>query len=425
MSLYGAMYTSVTGLQSQSNAMGAISDNLANVNTTAYKSTMMDFASQVTKQASFKEYAAGGVISNARRGVDAQGLLSRTTSSTDLAISGQGFFVVNEAANPSTGDNWAYTRSGSFQVNHEGYLVNSNGFYLQAWPTLPDGSIGYYDTTGALVDINTNIINNTNLKPVNLRNIGGTATASTSVTFAANLPANATIGDAHTSDVLIYDSLGNAQNLSFTWTKTAVNAWDLSIATPADATSLTLNGGAAITFNGDGTPAAINPTDIDIVWANGAANQNVTFDFGTLNLTDGMTQFAGTYSPTLITQDGAAFGSFTGVDISDDGTVTALFDNGETRPIYKIPVATFVNPNGLGTLNGGSYIETDYSGSYVLHTAGEASAGTIAATTLEASNVDIGEQFTAMIITQRAYSAAAKVVTTADEMLDELIRIKR
>lgn len=93
MSLYGAMYTSVTGLQSQSNAMGAISDNLANVNTTAYKSTMMDFASQVTKQASFKEYAAGGVISNARRGVDAQGLLSRTTSSTDLAISGQGFFV--------------------------------------------------------------------------------------------------------------------------------------------------------------------------------------------------------------------------------------------------------------------------------------------------------------------------------------------
>lgn len=414
MSLYGAMYTSVTGLQAQSNAMGAISDNLANVNTTGYKETMIDFASQVTKQGSFRDYAPGGVLSSPRKDIAGQGLLSSTTSSTDLAISGQGFFVVNEAANPGTDDKWGYTRSGSFRVDNDGYLVNSGGFYLQAWKAT---SAGVIDESETRLD---------DLKPVNLKAIGGTAAPSTSISFAANLPSGDAVADDHSTDVIIYDSLGNTQTLEFTWTKTAVNTWDLSIVGPADATSVTINGGATISFNGDGTPAAIGPTDIDIVWANGATTpQNVTFSLGSSALTDGMTQYAGSYTPTLNSQDGAPFGSFTGVEVADDGVVTALFDNGETRTIYKIPVATFVNPDGLGMLSGGAYIETDYSGGYTLNAAGAASAGAIASSSLEASTVDIGEQFTAMIITQRAYSAAAKIVTTADEMLDELIRIKR
>lgn len=565
MSLYGAMYTSVTGLRAQSTAMGAISDNLANVNTTGYKGAAIDFASQVTKQVSFNQYAPGGVLSSARKAIDAQGMLSRTDSPTDLAIAGQGFFVVNEAANPGTGDVWAYTRSGAFVPNEDGYLLNSSGFYLQARPTFPDGTVGHYDTLGNLIPGETTTIDPNSLRPVNVKTMSGTAAASTSIKFKANLPSNDVVGDTHSTDVLFYDSLGNSQNLGFEWEKTDMNEWSLDVALPpgsatvttygtnsvtgvkqvygargqlefsgipADGGLITIDGivyeldsdaaftagnvpvdisgaadaaavvtalanailtatgdlrftargatldieqdttgpaidvivdpatvtncpqintnrvagvptgaftipvidpayitagvrdGAAI-FNGDGTPASFNVSTIEVQWANGSMDLEAgTLDKRiALNLSD-MMQYASGYSP-VVEQDGAAFGSFLGVEIRDDGLITALFDNGETRAIYKIPVVTFINPNGLAMLSGSAYIQTDYSGAYTLATAGEGGTGAIAAQQLEASTVDIGEQFTNMIVTQRAYSAAAKVVTTADEMLDELIRIKR
>jgi flagellar hook protein FlgE len=138
-----------------------------------------------------------------------------------------------------------------------------------------------------------------------------------------------------------------------------------------------------------------------------------------------MVQLAGTYQITYITQDGAKFGNFAGVSIGTDGIVTALFDNGVRKPVFQIPVATFVNPNGLEARTGNTYIETDTSGSYTLRTAGEAGSGQVASASLEASTVDLGEEFTSMIITQRAYSAAAKIITTSDQMLDELVNIKR
>ncbi|TAN49195.1 MAG: flagellar hook-basal body complex protein, partial [Rhodospirillales bacterium] len=146
---------------------------------------------------------------------------------------------------------------------------------------------------------------------------------------------------------------------------------------------------------------------------------------GNTDLADGMTQLSGNYQVTYITQDGAKFGNFSGVSIGDDGVVTALFDNGVRRPVFQIPVATFVNPNGLDSLTGNTYIETDTSGAYTLRSAKEAGAGGIASASLESSTVDLGEEFTNMIITQRAYSASAKIITTTDQMLDELVNIKR
>ena len=138
-----------------------------------------------------------------------------------------------------------------------------------------------------------------------------------------------------------------------------------------------------------------------------------------------MTQLGGNYQLAYMTQNGAKFGNFSGVSVGSDGVVTALFDNGVRRPVFQIPVATFTNPNGMQALTGNSWIETNVSGTYTLRQANNAGAGSIAASSLESSTVDIGTEFTTMIVVQRAYSAAAKIITTADSMLDELLQIKR
>ena len=152
---------------------------------------------------------------------------------------------------------------------------------------------------------------------------------------------------------------------------------------------------------------------------------NIDFDFGSVGQANGITQFAAAYNPSFIDTDGAAFGQFSGVTISEAGLVTALFENGDIRPIFKIPVATFPNPNGLGSNTGNVYNQTDFSGLFFLRTAGTGGAGTVQNSVLESSTVDVAKEFTNMITTQRAYSASAKIISTADEMLDELVRIKR
>jgi len=868
MSLYGALYSGVSGLSAQSSAMGAIADNISNVNTTGYKGTTVTFSTLVTKQTSTTKYSPGGVQSNSKANIDLQGLLSSSSSSTDLGISGEGFFVVNQAPNPGDGDLWGYTRAGSFTMDDNGYLKNDAGYYIQAWPLMPsDGEAtasivnvndisymkAYNDEAGLTTYINDNIIDSRNLQPVNLNDIGGTATPTKQIRMGANLPSsdpifdvnNANAGGTHGVATLIYDSLGNAHNINFQYTKESSNSWGVDVEMPegasvlvvygdrentvdgeddvygargqlefdtipdnhtyikitnatgeaneqtyvyefttdgttsyvpqagevvipvdmqtgvvstldaveklqdaiynsipsggrfsvdgttiaieqspggaalsldashclqcvqsaanpssstgiptgqfnipeidwelknagridfsssdpadyvgttitigsnvyqftnaglpaidtgnieidlasaidglgvlqkADAVNLmsaaltanatdasrfvasgtsieiyqsetgepimistgdidkldfddtvaastydtqtiTINGvnfifdatgalsgdqyvdissyvasgtgqdvlnalyshmvnlydegsltfnpysvsvkgdtlitragdvsvapasatpivttatgigntaidgmvradnspsggtslasspvvigddftyngvlsaedgtvAAAVRFNSDGTPKYFNVSNISIEWANGAEDMTGAGDegskidvfLGNTDTNDGLTTLAGDFSTNYIKQDGAKFGNFAGVTIGEDGIVTALFDNGETRPIGMIPVATFVNANGLQALTGNTWIETDYSGQPVLREAASGGAGSIQAGTLESSTVDIASEFTSMITTQRAYSAASKIITTADEMLDELINIKR
>ena len=181
-----------------------------------------------------------------------------------------------------------------------------------------------------------------------------------------------------------------------------------------------------VTFSGIGVPTTFNVASAAISgYATGAVDSTIAINFGTVNLSDGITQFSGDYNVTFINQNGVKFGTFSGVSISEEGLVVALFDNGETLPIYKIPVVTFANLNGLTARTGNVYVGSDSSGSPVLRNAKTGGAGGIIASALENSTVDIGTEFTNMIIAQRAYSASARVITTADEMLDELVRIKR
>lgn len=261
MSLFGALASGVSGLTAQSSAMSAISDNISNVNTVGYKSNKTQFSTLVTKQTSSTRYSSGGVQAKPRQGIDLQGLLESTTNTTDIGISGNGFFVVSEAANPTQDDLWCYTRAGSFQKDNNGYLKNTAGYYLQAWTLLPyDGTEGvsivevngnyymkaYTDMNGETQYINDNIIDYNNLKPINLETIGGSATATMNVSLGANLPSgdkiydfrNPEAGGQHSTAALIYDSLGNSHNLGFEFTKTASNAWGLDIKMPAGAATL-------------------------------------------------------------------------------------------------------------------------------------------------------------------------------------------
>ncbi|CAE7877441.1 flgE [Symbiodinium necroappetens] len=424
MSIYGAMYSGVSGLAAQSNALGMISDNISNVNTIGYKNTSAAFKTLVTESASRTTYTPGGVRSMPMAQIDRQGLLQASSSATDMAIAGKGFFVVNQAADPAAGNQFMYTRAGNFRADAQGNLVNAAGYYLQGWPL---------DAAGDPIG-NTSVL--TSVETVNVANLSGAATPTQNMNLRINLPSTAAVGDTHDVTIQIYDSLGNAHDLTLEFQKGAANAWDVSITgmTRAGTTtdSLDAAGMAALTsYSGsmtfvDGAPSAMTLPDISISgFASGASNQTIGIDAGTIGETDGITQFGEDYTISVLDQDGVRFGQYTGVAIDEAGVVTALFDNGERRPIYQLPIAMFSNPNGLEARDGNAFIQTDRSGDYVLSEANSGGSGKVAPSALESSTVDLAEEFTDMIITQRAYSASAKIITTADEMLEELIRIRR
>ena len=799
MSLFGALASGVSGLTAQSSAMGAISDNITNINTIGFKGTKVNFQTLVTKQTSSTFYSAGGVQSKPRQDTGLQGLLQASTAQTDLAISGKGFFVVNEANVPGIADQYLFTRAGSFYADAEGYLRNTSGYYLQGWPTTAAGVVTPANKN--LTIANQNIISTDYLSSVNLNRVGGSAAATTTIAIGANLPSTDSSGTTHKTDVQFFDSLGNANTASFVYTKTnRDNQWDVTArpptgvavntlydgattplvyksmgqleftARPADGATVVIdsityefdsnssvtstatlkkvdisatttlagdvsalvaavkahdsdyidygtegtaktnsriavdsNNSATILFTEDGTnsitvnpagllnssgafvvkqeasftvlkvdpkystldqfvfdsnmtfndtiilngityefnsktasaansfalsgsgagagnqvitaaagtfsglvvgnsvtfssftnaanngtftitavggtgatinftnAASVDETDTDAVvtkstantavamgnssataavnlattlanletaietadadfssggfgvrirtddgnavtgftnattantlvleslskgsytikfdhnttnafapvvqspdagttyadataytidtayalifsssgllstvnvnalqvngFSNGAADMNnqsnnkrITLDFGTVGEANGMTQFGASYTPVFITQNGSQFGTFAGVQVSQDGLVTALFDNGETRPVYQLPIATFTNVNGLESKSGNVWNQTQYSGDYTLRVANTGPAGGVIQSSLEQSTVDIGEEFTSMIVVQRAYSAAAKIISTADAMLEQLMQVKR
>lgn len=448
MSLFGSLFSGVSGLSAQSQAMGMISDNVSNVNTVSYKAAEAQFATLVTQSSATTKYSPGGVSVSTLAKITQQGLIQATSSPTDIAIDGAGFFVVNSQADGS-GER-LYTRAGSFIQDFLGNLVNDAGFYLQGWA----------------LDANEQIININQLSTVNIQVINGLAAATTDVSIGANLDAGQTAfagayaaGDMATYDatdgvsgvqphmvraVQVFDPLGGAHNLQVAFLKDATtNVWNVEIyADPAEVEAADhpdgLLASGTVTFNGDGTLAgtAITPTypaatlgaPIGINWLDGASGPNdssITFDFGTIGSADGLSQFDSPYNVAFVNQNGAEVGELNGVAVDSEGFVIATFTNGATQKIYQLPIATFANPLALDSRTGNVYAQTAASGEFNLRIAGQGGAGIVAPSALESANVDLGEEFTKMIITQRAYSANAQVITTADEMLDELIRISR
>ncbi|WP_123193322.1 flagellar hook protein FlgE [Pannonibacter phragmitetus] len=416
MSLMGSLNSAISALAAQSQALSNISSNLANSSTTAYKASSTSFSNLI---AGSSTSTSGGVTASTRASFSDQGLLTATGTSTNLAIDGSGFFVVSSSV---TGGQTYYTRNGEFEVDQNGYLVN-NGYYLMGWQTDADGNIIGGTSEASLV-------------PIDIDAIQSSVGATTAVGIQANLPADAVEGDTFSTTVEIYDSLGSTHNMSVTWTKTGENTWEMAFDDPTlnGTTSGTVSTDAIeITFNSDGTLASTNPSPATLSvtgWTTGAADTEVTLDLGTSGLANGLTQYAsGSSDPYLkldkITNDGLPYGSLTGVSITSDGSVIASYDNGDERTIYKIPVATFTNSNGLTLNSDGMYSRSPTSGNSTLQIAGTSGAGSINGGYLEASTTDTSTEFSRMLTAQQAYSAASQIISTSNSMFDSLLQAVR
>ncbi|HWE75328.1 MAG TPA: flagellar hook protein FlgE [Stellaceae bacterium] len=432
MSIFGALGAAVSGLAANSNALGIISDNISNSNTIGYKDTSTDFRTLVTTSGSPSLYSPGGVESSAMYNVSQQGVLQAESSPTDLAISGGGFFVVNSSAAGGSNGATTYTRAGNFSVDANGNLVNAAGLYLQGQPLTA--------AEAAQVQAgNYNVLSTTTpslLQTVNVSNNAGSAQQTSNVSLVANLPASGG-GTNPTMTVPVYDSLGVQHNMTLTFTPTGTaNQWTVAASfTGAGTSTATIAAGDnTIQFNTDGTLNTAGTTfntagALSIAWdptiTGGTSPQPVNFNLGANGTSSGLSQIGTSFTVGQINQDGVQFGNFSGVTINQSGIVTANYDNGLTRPIYILPIGTFSDPNGLQPQSGNTYSETTSSGSAVLREAGTGSAGAIAPSSLEDSTVDIATEFSNLIVTQRAYEANSKIITTADQMLQTLIQAKQ
>ncbi|MBR0928287.1 flagellar hook protein FlgE [Bradyrhizobium sp. 62B] len=421
MSLTGALSSAISALSAQSQSLSMISDNIANSDTTGYKTTSAMFDALVTASSNTTSYASGGVTVSGRANITQQGLLAATSNATDVAIQGSGFFVVTDA---TSGGTVAYTRNGAFSINNAGYL-ESNGYYLEGWRTDADGNVVGSESASNLGAINTQVASTS-------------GSATTKTTIAANLPSDAATGDTYTSSMTVYDSLGAANTMQITWSKTGTNTWSASFANPTSASDTTTATGTAsgtidITFNSDGSLASTSPDPATIAvtgWTDGAADSTITLDLGTVGGTDGLTQYAsGETTPdvnvTSIDSDGLSYGKLSSISIGKNGVVDATYSNGETIAIYKIAVATFADPNGLAASSNGIYSATVTSGNAALQASGENGAGTVYGSELESSTTDTSSQFSSMISAQQAYSAASQVISTVNKMYDTLISAMR
>lgn len=577
MSLFGSLFTGVSGLATQSQATSMIANNIANVNTVGFKRSEASFYSLVTSESRQASYAPGTVALNRIQRVSLQGPVQQTGSATDAAISGNGFFVVKRDS--GTQQEFLYTRSGSFNEDAHGLLRNTAGFLLYAWPLDANG------------DLPANQGDLSSLVPADVAFLGGLTKPTSSASIALNLNAaegNETLASATTAPpdfsrgLTVYDSLGQSQVLTLEFIKcfgpqgtaagnvenltTATNLVDdlgmtdgnqFSIAIDGGATRVyevsnggatsgtedvavetiadiindindnvagasayldsrgelviqrdSFTGGAAeyitlaneagtplaslglteddfesddldsasydngspsdappyssevfpspqllpgdasynsrgwwqvkvlhpdgstvstglLNFNGDGSLNALPDTDgnIDLEinqvnWGNGSDPQNISLDV------ERFTQFAGNYNVISSDQNGAELGLRTGIELTRDGFIVARFSNGATANLYKVPLVTFANSNGLTEVSGTAYASNELSGEVNLREAGQGGAGFLEPATIESSNVDLADEFAKLIVAQRAYSANTKVITTVDQMTEELLRLR-
>jgi len=434
MSLYGAMNIGVAGLAANSAALSVTSSNIANVNTIGYKNSTANFMTFLNASNGIGSNASAGVGMRTSQNVTMQGLPVNTGSATDLSIAGTGFFVV--ASNASATATQAYTRAGNFTPDSEGNLVNAAGYYLQGYKL---DSAGNVPTDTASLEL------------INVTTLSGTAEPSTNLSFRANLQASTTATTGYTAGDMtagavtphfqrtmnVYDSQGGTQPVSLAFVKTGPNAWAYEASYAGSAANISGTNPIAqgtISFNTDGTLAnvdggtpATGNMSLTIPWsaASGLSAQTMNVSFGTVGGTSGLTQYDTPSVLNGIATNGSAFGSVTGVAIAKDGTVTAQFSNGLSQDVYKVPLATFTNPNGLGQISGNAYYATKDSGVANINLANTGGAGAIQNQSLEGSTVDLATEFTNLITTQRAYSASARIITTADEMLQKLEMLGR
>lgn len=435
MPLTGALFSGVSGINTNGNAMNIIGDNIANVNTVGFKSTRAVFADLLSVEMGGAKIGTGSRLASADR-IFAQGGVESTNNITDMAIQGNGLFVLknNEGAT-------FYTRAGQFNLDQDGILVNPQGLKVQGVQLDAGGT-----AISGLSDITLN--NRLLIAPV----------ATTRITLSGNFdsavvtpilptPADAPGTEATSAEwfsssnfstiVTVYDSLGDAHDLTFLFRKTANDVWGYRVLTAAnDITGGTpgrliqvSDPGAVLEFNTDGTinlGGTTNVTNISLNWNNGSTVPQIIAGGvpGDLDIID-FTQYAAPSAVSTLNQNGVKPGSLTSISINEKGLVTGLFSSGLTQSLYRVSLADFTNPEGLTHVGNSLFTESSEAGEVIYGDPGTGGFGTVLSSSLELSTVDLAAEFVKMVITQRGFQANSRTITVTDGLLEEIANLKR
>ena len=419
--MIGSLYSGISGLKANTSAMSVIGDNIANVDTTGFKVSKVSFSNVFSASLGQSSMQIGRGVTMS--GVDANwnsGTLETTSNVTDLAINGQGMFIVNDPA----GTAQYYTRAGQFEFDNGGFLVNQDDFRVQGYPIDAAGN------SGPIGDIS-------------LPSGMSVPSATDEITMSLNLDSNATT--PYDTSVTVYDSLGNPVDLTFTFTRdttpdlggavewdyTVTSSHPTAVITPTTPT-LGFSATGALLPGNSGTTAASatglgSGHTIGITGLTPAANMNFTWRFmDTAAASDGsVTSYAGNSAKNSQTQNGYPTGMLQGISVDEDGIFTGLYSNGTMLNFAQTALADFASYSGLQKQGSNLFTSSLASGQAVILTPNQGGVGSIAPSSLEMSNVDLATEFVELITTQRAFQANSKVITTSDEVLSELINIKR
>ncbi len=434
MGISSSLNAGVAGLAVNAVKLATISDNIANSQTIGYKRADAQFADLVLQQQS-GAYSAGGVRAFTFRDAGAQGALITTANSTDISISGRGLLPVTDAAGAAAGAadrELLLTSTGSFFTDEFGRLRTQSGLFLLGWPTDSTGGVGAPARDSG-----------SGLEPVRINLNQFSASPTTQVRLGLNLPASDTVagapGDPYALPIEYFDNLGRRQTLSLTFTPTvpasgASNQWTVSIidnagspTSPIGAVNVTFDdspksGGSVGAVSASGG-AAYDPATgrVTVTTASGP----LEIDIGSPGGGSALTQLSATFAPLAVTKDGAPIGNLSTVEINEGGVLTAVFDTGFRRPLYRIPVADVPNYRGLNAVGNQAFAVSQDSGDIYLWDAGDGPVGETIGFALSESTTDIAAELTDLIQTQRAYSSNAKIIQTVDEMLQETTNIIR
>jgi flagellar hook protein FlgE len=410
------MYSGVSGLKVHQTKLDVIGNNIANVNTIAFKSsniTFQEVLSQTLAKAQPPTSSGTGGTNPAQVGLGttvgavttnhANGNIQTTESITDLAIDGNGYFIVSD------GLNTAYTRAGNFTIDSAGNMVTVNGETVMGWNK---GQTDTIDTSKPL-------------EALDLSSLSMEAKSTGEIIFEGNLDVKSVDTEPFEYNITIYDSLGQDHTMSVTFTKTDQNEFGYEITTD-DTTITSISGeSGTVKFTADGRldTGGTSTDDLTIELETGAADieisaDNIAFDVNKFTQYDNTTSIGSQ-------QDGYGSGTLIGLGIDQEGKVIGNFSNGRDEEVATIAVANFINPQGLEKAGGNLFAPSWNSGEPQVGMAGEGERGSIASNSLEMSNVDLSREFTEMIVAQRGFQANSKIITTSDEILQELVNLKR
>jgi flagellar hook protein FlgE len=404
------MYSGVSGLKTHQTKLDVIGNNIANVNTVAYKSSSVTFQevlSQTVASAQPPSNSGTGGTNPSQVGLGtaigaittnhANGNIQTTDSITDLALDGGGFFVVNDGLSNS------YTRAGNFSIDSAGNLVTVNGEKVMGWNK---GN-------------NDNIDTSMPLEAISLSSLTMEANSTSEINLEGNLDSEMEDGDSFEYNMTLFDSLGSAHSATVTFTKDGNNNFEYKVTSTEEGVDIS-GGSEDIGFTSEGKLDGSESLEITVEYDNGAADSEITLNFDE----NKFTQYANT---TVVnsTQDGYEAGSLISLGVDQEGKVIGNFSNGRDNHVSTIAVASFINPQGLEKVGGNLFATSWNSGEPQVGVAGTGERGSIASSSLEMANVDLSREFTEMIVAQRGFQANSKIITTSDEVLQELVNLKR